>query len=294
MIKVSVIVCTYNNENHISKTLESLNKQSLSYEHYEIVIINNNSNDNTEKVCLTYINKHQTSNINYFFESKPGLSVARNRGIKESINDIISFIDDDAVADNNYIKSIIETFDKNTDIAAAGGKVIPIYPDNNEPVWMSKYLWGLVAKLDQGDISKKFTKKYPVGCNMIFRESMFSKYGTFNEDITYRGDEKFVFLKLKKGKEIIFYNPEILVYHIIPESRLTHESVIEISKSIGYSEKIRLKSESYILRILKFLEYLVKFSASLIISFKFILLSHKAKAKYLTLTMFYTIKGYIF
>lgn len=291
MIKLSVIICTYNRDDHLKKTLDSLLNQSVNKNTYEVIIIDNNSKDKTAVISKEYIKNHSQIDLKYFLETNQGLSFARNRGIKEAGNEIISFIDDDAVATKNYVDSLLREFGNSDEIKAVGGKVIPVYPKNKEPEWMSKYLWSIVAKVDQGDSEHEFKKKYPVGCNMAFRKEVFTEHGLFNVDIKYRGDEKFLFLKLKKKKELIYYNPNVVVYHSIPENRLTYESFVKNCVNVGESEKIRMEDHSLFGRILKLAEYIFKLGASLLIGIIFIIKGQSKKASYLTQAMFYILVG---
>jgi len=109
-ILVSVIVCTYNREQYIERNLDSLSRQSLSVENYEVIIIINNSTDNTVATCKSFIESHPELQIKYFNESNLGLSFARNRGIQESKGEIISFIDDDAFVNYDFTKNLIDFF----------------------------------------------------------------------------------------------------------------------------------------------------------------------------------------
>ena len=80
---ISIIICTYNRMEYLPNCLEHLKNQTAKKEFYEIIIIDNNSSDKTELICKDYIQKNSEINVTYFLEKKPGLSNARNRGIKE-------------------------------------------------------------------------------------------------------------------------------------------------------------------------------------------------------------------
>ena len=82
-VKLSIIICTYNRDDFISICLESCKNQTIDYNQYEIVLINNNSTDSTEKLCLEFQKDNPSVNFNYYIEKTQGLSAARNRGIRE-------------------------------------------------------------------------------------------------------------------------------------------------------------------------------------------------------------------
>ena len=93
-IKVSVIVCTYNREPFLLKTLEALATQTVSDKLFEIVLIDNNSKDRTAEICSDFKEKYAELNFSYILESKQGLSFARNRGLDEAKGELLVFIDD--------------------------------------------------------------------------------------------------------------------------------------------------------------------------------------------------------
>ena len=83
-VKISVIVCTYKRPQSLKDILQALIGQSISSEwDFEIVIIDNNSQDNTAEVVAGF-SRQSPCSIRYFLETKQGLSFARNRGIREA------------------------------------------------------------------------------------------------------------------------------------------------------------------------------------------------------------------
>ena len=95
-MKLSVIICTYNRERYIYNALKSIAEQDFPLSGYEIVLVNNNSTDNTENICKDFKRDYPQVDFRYFIETNQGLSYARNRGVKESSGDILIFVDDDA------------------------------------------------------------------------------------------------------------------------------------------------------------------------------------------------------
>ena len=82
---VSVIVCTYNRAQYIGKCLEHLALQTAQLGDYEVVIVNNNSTDNSEEIIQTVLKTHPTTPFRYYVEMNQGHTYARNRGIEEGI-----------------------------------------------------------------------------------------------------------------------------------------------------------------------------------------------------------------
>lgn len=290
--KVSVIICAYNRAEFLKKGLYSLLNQTEDKNNYEVVVIDNNSKDNTKEICENFISNNPKFNIKYFLEKQQGLSYARNRGIKEASHEIIAYIDDDATTGKNYVRNLIQAFENNPGFDALGGKVEPIYETGFVPKWMSKYLFGIVSKVDYGEREREFPKKFPTGCNMAFKKNILENIGGFNTDIVYRGDEKYVFLKLKENNIKVLYAPSVFVKHFIEEIRISPEHVDKISKSIGASEKLRLKSKTKKDRFKKNIEYLIKLGGSMILFVFFTLKGQYSKGKYVVKVMIETLKGY--
>src|SRR5687768_5157614 len=167
---ISVVICTYNRDKFIGEALNCLAKQTLSPEEFEIIIVDNNSTDHTASIAKNFIAAHPELNARYVLESNKGLSFARNRGLQEAKAPIITYIDDDAEAEQAFLESILHFMQADKTIVGIGGKVIPKYSESKEPEWMSKYLNGFVGRMDYGDEPKRFdnTMKYPAGCNMTY------------------------------------------------------------------------------------------------------------------------------
>ncbi|MCK9561383.1 MAG: glycosyltransferase [Bacteroidales bacterium] len=292
-IVLSVVICSYNRANYIRKALESIKNQSYDYNAYELIVVNNNSTDNTEEICADFESKKGNLQYVYAVEKKQGLSCARNKGIQLAGGKYISFIDDDAIAKENYVEQIIWAFETYTNFEALGGKVLPIYPNNTEPLWMSKYLNGLVAKVDMGDAVSQFTNKYPVGCNMAFHKKIFDEIGMFNEELTFRNDDKYIFLQIKKAGKKILYIPTIVVHHNIDAERIQYKNLIKLCYAIGYSERVRLQHHSFIEKMIKGIEYTIKFFASYLLAIPFLLNKQSEKGRFLITVRKYILVSYI-
>jgi len=189
-IFISVIICTYNREQYLSKCLGNLANQSLPVTSYEIVLINNCSTDATEEVCHSFRENNPHILFRYITEKKQGLSFARNRGIREAKGDVLAFLDDDAIPSYHYLRQIWLYFRNPKNKAlAGGGKILPLY-ETTEPGWMTRYLMPIVSVIDLGERSRFFPPdRYPIGANMFFRKEAFRKYSGFNTDLGRKGRE---------------------------------------------------------------------------------------------------------
>src|SRR3954470_20755761 len=165
-LKISVIICSYNRAKYIIDAIESLYNQTVSKVLYEVIVVDNNSIDNTKKLCLQYISFRPDYNIHYFDEKQQGASFARNTGVTHSKAPLIAFMDDDAIADKNFIENILRFFETHPEADGLGGRIIPKYIPE-EPKWMSYYVSSLVGNFDYSDHAEEFKQgKYPLESNM--------------------------------------------------------------------------------------------------------------------------------
>ena len=104
-ILLSVVIATFNGADHIERCLDSFTEQSISKDKFEVIVVDNNSTDNTIQIVSGYVNKHR--NFVLIEEKKQGVSYARNTGISSSSGKYICFIDDDAYADSDWLKNIL-------------------------------------------------------------------------------------------------------------------------------------------------------------------------------------------
>lgn len=109
-MKISVVIPAYNEEKHIKACLDSLMSQEKKPE--EIIVVDNNSIDNTAKIVKKF------KNVILIKEKKQGITFARNTGFNIAKGDIIARCDADTTVPKNWLKKIVEDFEKNSQIVA--------------------------------------------------------------------------------------------------------------------------------------------------------------------------------
>jgi glycosyltransferase involved in cell wall biosynthesis len=115
---VSVVIATRNRAESLKDTLASLTRQSRKPD--EVVVVDNASSDHTRDVALKFVD---SLNLKYVYEAKRGIPYARNAGIQNAGGDIIAFVDDDCVADENWLKNLEIPFVKDPHIGVVGGEI---------------------------------------------------------------------------------------------------------------------------------------------------------------------------
>ena len=224
---VSVIICTYNRCESLKDTLNSLLmlNTDASFD-YEILIVDNNSNDQSRFVTESFISRFR-GKLRYLFERQQGKSYAINLGIKEAKGEILAFTDDDVLVDVDYLRKIVDAFAQcSDDIGFIGGKIFPKW-NKEKPEWISGSLLDALALLDYGD--QPFTLDSSVdriklkrniffGANFAFRKEIFIKYGGFNIKKIVAEDTE-ICLRLYANGIKGMYVPTVVVHHQVPTAR---------------------------------------------------------------------------
>lgn len=121
--KISVVIPVYNVEKYISETIDSVIKQTLGFKNnIQIVLINDGSTDNSEKVCLKYKNRYP-DNIVYYAKENEGVSAARNFGLKFVEGKYINFLDSDDIWDSTAFEKVYNFLEENQEINMASCRV---------------------------------------------------------------------------------------------------------------------------------------------------------------------------
>jgi glycosyltransferase involved in cell wall biosynthesis len=229
--ELSVIIPTVNRAKLLHQSLESILDQTVSPSTYEIIVVDNNSIDDTE-----FVIKKFKKRVRYIFESEPGLLYARHTGANAAKGRFLIFADDDIVASKNWIEEIFGTFIE-TGAALIGGKIIPRY-EGAPPSWMDVFwsknelgIWNIYFSLiDLGENQITIPANFVFGCNFSIRKEVLFECGGFHPDalptgmIRYRGDGEYgLARKLMSKNYTTIYNPHASIVHLVSKKRMTVE-----------------------------------------------------------------------
>jgi glycosyltransferase involved in cell wall biosynthesis len=227
-VRVSCVICTYRRPGFLAGALKSAIQQNLPAHEFEIIVVDNNSGDETPDV-VRELAKLSEAAVHYVFEPKQGLSYARNTGVAKSSSEIVAFLDDDAEADPGWLAGLLEIYDTVPDALAVGGKILPIW-EVERPKWISDERLRSLSLIDWGDERRPL--HWPeriIGANCSFRKETFREVGLFATDLGRRGEEMLgnedteIQERIHELNKLVFYNPDAIVYHRVPEERLTKE-----------------------------------------------------------------------
>ena len=244
---ITLIICTYNRCQSLTTLLESVSQSTLpDCIDWEVLVVNNNSSDGTCEVVDDFRQRH-SDRFRYFFQPRQGKSFALNSGVQEALGDILVFTDDDVTVEPDWLQNLTANLHGGEWVGAAG-RVLRTWTCA-PPRWLSlqpkyeKMAWALVSFDLNRDAGELPSGCPPVGANMAFRKEMFSKHGGFRIDLGPRGNDTGFFpgqevvsgvyedtefgRRLLQEGERLRYEPSAVVYHPVPERRLTKRYFLE-------------------------------------------------------------------
>lgn len=250
MVRISAVVCTFNRAAYLAKAVESLINQTYPREHYEIIVVDNGSTDNTRDVVEQF---GQSARIKYIYEPIKGLSQARNTGWQAAGGEYIAYLDDDAIASPQWLEKMMVAFETVRPApASVGGKVAPIW-ESERPAWLTEDMLTAYAIIDWGNQARFFKPSNPehhVGCNVAYTREVLQKCGGFNVNLGRKGknllsnDENLIKKYIDSHGLGIYYDPEIFVKHLVPKERLTRRFMLRRHLWQGVSDVVLWYEES--------------------------------------------------
>jgi glycosyltransferase involved in cell wall biosynthesis len=247
-MKVTVAICTHNRAKDTGEAIESVLAQSFAKKEIEIVVIDNRSTDNTADVVNGLRQRHGPR-VRYILESKLGLSVARNRAIREANGEYILFLDDDALASSHWVQHIVDVFERDSTIGCVGGKIDPIW-ETEEPDWIPEEYRSVFTILDYSNGVKEMpAPSIPYGANVAFRTSVFRQIKPFREDLGRVGknllssEESELIARLRE-KYKVYYTSYASVKHKIAKERTTKKWFLKRIFWQGVSDAVKRQDRS--------------------------------------------------
>ena len=238
---LSIIITAYTTErlNDIYELLKSIKNQT--YINTETLFVVERSTELLEKIN-SYAVEYNIPNLKVLFnDGEPGLSAARNVGIKEANGDIIAFVDDDVILYPDWAEKMVKAYYDDS-IIGATGPAFPLWEEDSMAWFPQEFYWIISCTAwDTEDHVKEVRNAW--GMNMSFKREAFEKAGVFSNEFGFHKgpmaeDNEFSMrIKERTGKKI-FYFPNIKLWHRVHKYRLSQKFIKERSYWIGYSRRM--------------------------------------------------------
>lgn len=220
VIDLSVVICVYTESRWtvLLSVIESVKRQTTPP--LEIIIVVDHNPHLKKRIRNNIIDVTVLDN-----QEQKGLSGARNTGIKAAQGSVIAFIDDDAIAELNWLEELSVGY-TNPEVKGVGGEVVPHWK-TGKPQWYPEEFYWVVGCTYLGmPVKTEYIRNF-LGCNMSFRRELFDKIGGFKngigrvDSIPMGCEETELCIRTQKilPNSLFLYRPSARVVHHVPEDR---------------------------------------------------------------------------
>lgn len=220
---VSVVVCAYTEQrwDRICEALRSVGDQTLPAGETILVVDHNEALLRRSRAAFEPLVRVLTST------GAPGLSGARNSGVAAALGEVVVFLDDDAVAEPDWLWWLVQAYD-DPSVMGTGGRALPVWPGGGlRPGWLpEEFDWVVGCSFTGQPVGAADVRNF-LGANMSFRRQAFDLVGGFSEAVGRVGsrpvgcEETEFCIRLRQAEPAarLRYEPAAVVHHHVSEQR---------------------------------------------------------------------------
>ncbi|MDD2224957.1 MAG: glycosyltransferase family 2 protein [Candidatus Shapirobacteria bacterium] len=265
---LSVIILNYNSADYLKKCLESISKSDIGNYKYEVIIVDNNSSDDSIKLAKTV----KSSNFKFLeLNNNRGFAHGNNQGLKEidSKTRFVLFLNPDTIVQKDTFKKMIEFFDQNKNIDAATcqinlaltGKMQPECHRGFPTPWNSLCYFTGLSKLFphsktfsgyfMGNLDKTIPHKIDacVGAFLMVKKEVGDKIKWWNEKYFFYGEDLDFCYQLKQNNFNLYFNPNCKITHFQGVSSGLINKSKHLSKASRQTKIMTAKASTQAMRI---------------------------------------------
>lgn len=239
-MRVSVVVCTYAEERYADfrEAVESVLGQT--YDAVEAVLVVDGNQAVFERAREEFGDRADV--VLHCNEENSGLSYSRTRGVELASGEVIAFLDDDAVARENWVTELVAGYEQ-TDAIAVGGRMVPRWV-TDRPAFLPEEFYWLIGVNYEARLEDWGEVRNTLGSNMSFRAEVFDAVGGFDEQVGLAGDNQIQAEETELAMRMydrfgrgMLYNPEAVVAHKVFEYRTDVGWLLRRAFWQGYSKR---------------------------------------------------------
>ncbi|MBW4418383.1 MAG: hormogonium polysaccharide biosynthesis glycosyltransferase HpsE [Myxacorys californica WJT36-NPBG1] len=245
-LDITIVIRSYNAASKLPAILEQLRLQTDTKElHWEIVVVDNNSTDNTAEVVKHYQSEwNQSCELRYIFEPQQGAAIARRRAIEAAKGALIGFLDDDNIPTLTWVAAAYTFGQQHPNAGAYGSQILPKY--EVEPPQNFHRIAHYLPTMERKDSFRydSYKRGLPVGAGLVIRRQVWLDHvsskqivqGPVKNGFALKGEETEALSHIKLAGWEIWYNPSMTIVHQIPEWRLERSYLLNFFRTIGLSQ----------------------------------------------------------
>ncbi len=219
-LTVSVVICAFTEErwHYLVGVIESVQQQSHPPD--EIIIVVDHNTVLFERIQARFPGEVIIENT-----ETPGLSGARNSGVKRATSGIVAFTDDDALTAPDWLEHLLSGY-TDSHVIGVGGTIEPLW-SSGRPAWFPREFDWVLGCTYTGSPETTAPVQRLIGCNMSFRRWVFDEIEGFRSEIgrvgsrPFAGEETELSIRISQNypKHRIIFEPRAKVNHYVPASR---------------------------------------------------------------------------
>ena len=247
MVDFTVVIPTYNGEKRLPEVLERLRSQITESISWEILVVDNNSSDQTAQLIQDY-QRDWPKNfpLQYIFEPTQGAAFARQRAVQEAKGELIGFLDDDNIPELNWVNSAYIFAQEHPEAGAYGSRIYGDYEVTPPPNFGR--IAPFLAITDRGSKVRLYQPEkrlLPPSAGLVVRKQVWLDHVPKQPILSGRipgnmitGEDLEVLRYIQKSGWEIWYSPTMEIHHKIPSQRLEKEYLISLFRGVGLGRHI--------------------------------------------------------
>jgi glycosyltransferase involved in cell wall biosynthesis len=237
--EVSVVICTRDRPELLRRVLASLEEQTIERSRFEVIVVDNGGGGIEELA--------RTAGADIVVrEHEPGLSRARNAGWRVAASELVAYLDDDAIAEKDWLEQALRVYDeRNRAVAAMGGPALPLW-DTPPPAWFPED----VENRWFGDTERVLALGESLsGLNVFFARALLHKLGGFDVRLGMRGDsigvgeeaDLFARMWAEDPHALAVYSPAIAIRHLVAPYKISVR--YQLRRAVAYGESVIIQKQ---------------------------------------------------
>ena len=244
----TVVIPTYNVSKRLPLVLDKLYSQiNIEELSWEVIVVDNNSQDETEKVIREYQkNWYQEITLRYFTEEKQGAGFARKKAVQVANYPLIGFLDDDNIPAQNWVAAAYEFAEKYPKAGAYASQIHGDFTGELPPNFNRiKPFFAITERGEKPLLYKPKSKVIPPSAGLVVRRKAWLESVPKHCILSGRkpgsmltGEDTETISYIQQAGWEIWYNPAMEVIHKIPKHRLEKDYLISFFRGIGLSRYV--------------------------------------------------------
>ena len=245
---ITIAICTYNGAERIPNVLDRLTQQvGVSSFRWQVFVVDNNSTDATADVVAQYQrNWPKDTPLRYLFERRQGAAYARQLAMQEAGSELVGFLDDDNLPDENWVAAAYRFGQQYPHVSAYGSQ---IHGHFEGPVPQDfERIRSFFALTQRGETPHPYLRQQrvlPPSAGLVVRRGAWLEHvptqlvltGRHNDQML-TGEDLEAVSYLQMANREVWHNPAMKLWHQIPDYRLQREYLLPFFRGIGFSRHV--------------------------------------------------------